>query len=439
MVGVVHGFFGYLLFNLASAQFNLHNCGLELGHAPACAPLRDAEAPKAATVGFVFGALAASAIYWIKKQRDQRMQPNKVSHPREWAIWTRLDRKRRGFVTRKDIRSLCYRFESDEHADHLSKMLDPYGMDYITFRVFIRHFKAVQMMRQAARLKLWHRCCGIGVAGNVAGHMAQAGEAGQESHSAQKPAALFVFYVPPHPYTVSDFQADKRRLEQFPVTYAVIEYPKLPGACKVQVEPELGLLVDIVYSKDRRKVDHLVPRRVAAFNDCSIRSLEGANKLSMKKNWGHASKGISLRSFPIDSFARGSFVDFLALVSYMKRDGEVYQYSVKAPARNYLLFHQPLLDWIVEQMNEQKDTDKWEEIWPQLQQGDYPTSSWIALGAGEYTDYGSTHFLQPLDEIVVVVYDERLMPDGPDMTAVLGMFQDNPPPDGAVMLHQTFV
>ena len=29
--------------------------------------------------------------------------------------------------------------------------------------------------------------------------------------------------------------------------------------------------------------------------------------------------------------------------------------------RNYLLFHQPLLDWIVEQMNEQKDTDKWEE------------------------------------------------------------------------------
>lgn len=367
------------------------------------------------------------------------MQPNKVSHPREWAIWTRLDRKRRGFVTRKDIRSLCYRFESDEHPDHLSKLLDPYGMDYITFRTFIKHFKAVQMMRQAARLKLWHRYCGIGVAGNVAGHMAQAGEAGQESHSAQKPAALFVYYVPPHPYTVSDFQADKRRLEEFPVTYAVIEYPKLPGACKVQVEPELGLLVDIVYSKDRKKVDHLVPRRVAAFNDCSIRSLEGANKLSMKKNWGHASKGISLRSFPIDSFAPGTFVDHLALVSYMKRDGEVYQYSVKAPARNYLLFHQPLLDWIVEQMNEQKDTDKWEEIWPQLQQGDYPTSSWIALGAGEYTDYGSTHFLKPLDEIVVVVYDERQMPDGPDMTSVLGMFEDNPPPDGAVMLHQTFV
>eukprot|EP00913_Durusdinium_trenchii_P002689 g2488.t1 len=199
--------------------------------------------------------------------------------------------------------------------------------------------------------------------------------------------------------------------------------------------------------------------------------------------------GISLRSFPLDGFGSGSFVDYLALVSYMKREGEVYQYSVKAPARNYLLFHQPLLDWIVEQINEQKDTDKWEEVWPQLHSADYPTSSWIALGAGdarrlscraadgegawhssqgdadlckhkwfvhricwfievftdcgskaeEYTDYGSTHFLKPLDEIVVVVYDERLMPDGPDMKAVLNMFEDAPAPEGAVMLHQTFV
>ena len=63
------------------AQFSLHNCGLELSHAPACAPLRDAEVPKAATVGFVFGALAASASYWIKKRQEERMQPNKVSHP----------------------------------------------------------------------------------------------------------------------------------------------------------------------------------------------------------------------------------------------------------------------------------------------------------------------------------------------------------------------
>lgn len=53
----------------------------------------------------------------------------------------------------------------------------------------------------------------------------------------------------------------------------------------------------------------------------------------MKKNWGFGSKGISLRSFPVDSFGPGTFVDRLALVSFMKRDHEVHQYSVKAPAR----------------------------------------------------------------------------------------------------------
>ncbi|CAE7213558.1 CHR23 [Symbiodinium necroappetens] len=414
--------------------------GIDLDTPPShCAPLRDAEVPKAATLGFVSGAMTASAVYWIHREQRRRRQPGKATHPREWAIWTRLDRKKKGYVTRKDLKSLCYRFESDEHAEHLAKQLDPWGMDHINFSSFINNFKVVQMMRQAGRLKLWHRCCGLGVAGNVAGHMAQAGEAGQESHSATKPAAIFSYYMPPHPYQVSDQQADKKRLQEFPVTYAVIDYPKLPGACKVQVEPELGLLVDIVYTKDRKRVDHLVPRRVAAFNDCSIRSLEGAEKLSMKKNWGFGSKGISLRSFPVDGFGPGTFVDFLALVSYMKRDGEVFQYSVKAPVRNYLLFHEPLLEWIVEQINGQKDTDKWEEIFPQLAASDFPTSSWIALGAGEYTDYGATHFLQPLDEVVVVVYDERVMPDGPGMAQVLEMFEDTPAPAGSVMLHQTFV
>lgn len=63
------------------------------------------------------------------------------------------------------------------------------------------------------------------------------------------------------------------------------------GAANVQVEPELGLYADIVYARDGRSVERLVPRRVAAFNDCSIRQLEGASKLSQKKNWGFGSKG----------------------------------------------------------------------------------------------------------------------------------------------------
>lgn len=362
-----------------------------------------------------------------------------MTHPREWAIWCRIDRERKGVVGTKEIKSLCYRCHSDEHADVLSAVLDKYGMDNITFNTVVAKFPYIKMMRRSARLKLWHRCCGIGVAGNVAGHMAQAGEAGADSKSATKPAALFMYYLPPTPFTVSDSLADRRRLEHFPVTYACIDYPQLPGAMKIQVEPELGLYADIVYSLDRKSVQYIVPRRVAAFNDCSIRVLEGATKLSQKKNWGFGSKGISLRSFEIDSFAPRSFVDNLVIVSYLKRSDHIEQYSTDAPCRNYLMFNEPLLDWIVTSINEQQDADKWEPIFPLLEQSDYPTSTWIACGAGEYTEWGSKNYIELGDEVVIMLYDERKFPDGPSQQIVSNSFNDLPAPDGMVDLHQTFV
>lgn len=70
---------------------------------------------------------------------------------------------------------------------------------------------------------------------------------------------------------------------------------------------------------------------------------------------------------------------------------------------------------------------------------EYPTSSWIALGAGEYTDYGASHFMEPLDEVVIIVYNEKILPDGVSSTQVDDMFDDRIAPDGSVYLHQTFV
>lgn len=392
----------------------------------------------AGSVGCFAGALAgASAIHFYDKAHD--FEPNKITHPREWSVFRRIDRTRKGFATRADIRSLCYRFEAEEHADTLVALLDPNGLDHITFKHFIKHYNNVLTMRKAARLKLWHRCCGIGVAGNVAGHMAQAGEAGQDSKKATKPAGIFTYYMPPHAFEVHDDHVDKSRLEHFPVTNAVIDFPKLPGSSKVQVEPEVGLLVDIVYSDDRKSVRSLVPRRVAAFNDCSIRVLDGSQKLSQRKNWGFGSKGISIRSFPVDSFSQGSFVDHLAIVSYIKREDKLYQYSVTAPARNYLMFHEPLLEWIVERINHQTDSASFEPIFPLLSESDWPTSAWIALGAGEYTEWGATNYIAPKDETVIAVYDERKFPDGPSTSIIESLFDDNSAPEGMVVLHQTFV
>jgi hypothetical protein len=299
-----------------------------------------------------------------------------ASHPEEYAIFKQLDPEGLGYITTAHVTEMCSKLDAIEHAGVLVGILDPSGSGKCSFDTFVAHYEAVNMIRQGARLKHWHRCYGLGVAGNVAGHMAQAGEAEAGAPKQTTPAALFTFYAP-HPHSIDAPDSEVMgRLERFPVTNAIIHFPE-EGA-NVQVEPEMGLYCDIVYSKNGSKVDRLVPRRVAAFNDCSIRQLEGSKKLSEKKNWGFGSKGISLRSIRIDSLDKGTMVDRLVLSSYVKRDGKLNEYSVKAPVRNYLLFHQPLLDWIVDRINNQVDESKWEVILPQLTSAsgsDRPTST----------------------------------------------------------------
>eukprot|EP00928_Gymnodinium_smaydae_P015575 TRINITY_DN15768_c0_g2_i1.p1 TRINITY_DN15768_c0_g2~~TRINITY_DN15768_c0_g2_i1.p1 ORF type:complete len:416 (-),score=57.72 TRINITY_DN15768_c0_g2_i1:85-1332(-) len=364
---------------------------------------------------------------------------NKQTHPREWAIWRKLDVNKDGTLTRAEIRDMCRRFDAVLHADLLEHVLDPENKGFTDFDQFCKNFSAVATVRKAARLKNWHRTYGLGVAGNVAGHMAQAGEADPDHGDAHPatPAAIFTFYAP-HPHTIDATEDEVLTMyETFPVTNAVIDFPRVGG--DVQVEPELGLYVDIVYARDGKSVERLVPRRVAAFNDCSIRTLEGSEKLTEKKNWGFGSKGISLRSFRVDSISKGSMVDSLVLASYIQRGGQVYKYSVDAPARNYLMFHDELLDWIVDRINNQENTGKWMEIFKDLVKSDYPTSMWIALGAGEYTDWGASNFLQPKDECLVIVYDETRFPTGPSEEQVSRMLDDGIAPEGIIALHQTFV
>ncbi|CAD7964075.1 unnamed protein product [Amoebophrya sp. A25] len=251
------------------------------------------------------------------------------------------------------------------------------------------------------------------------------------------------------------------RLTRFPVTNAVISYPHDGG--NVQVEPEVALYCDIWYNtsgdpvyrsskaspakKKQRPVtvERLVPRKIAAFNDCSIRQLDGSTKLSEKKNWGHGSKGISLNSFrlqdPDKDFSPEGLAQRLVLVSYVKRGSQIHLYTHPAPARNYLLYYKPLLAWITEQMNFQGDQDKWEDVNELLEASEYPMSCWIALGAGEYTEWGQKNFMRPQDEAVVIVYDEEFFPAGPSEMKIRQLFDDYGHVEvrGLVALHQTFV
>lgn len=405
-------------------------------------------------------------------RRLESLSLSKMKHPREWAVFSSIDTNGDGLLDRDEVAAMCDQFGFGDLSDAVASILDEDGDGAVTFQELLGAFDELGELRREARLHSWSSCFGLGVAGNVAGHMAQAGEAATTDGEQKTPAAVFAFYVPEGSKErlfrnlgsktsllrkeaasrdTLRLEAELERLERFPVTTDLIEYPDCEGAAKVQVEPEMALLCDIVYrshSLEGKTVEALLPRKIAAFNDCSIRELRGSEKLSERKNWGFGSKGISLDGFDLASvreFEAGGLASRLALTSYVKRDGKVHQYTETAPGRNYLLYHGPLLDWIRDQLNDQRDADKWEDMAQLLRAANYPSSMWIALGAGEYTAWGQENYIQPKDETVVVVFDETVLGvAGPSMDMVEGMFNDTlvtqaDEKKAMVFLHQTFV
>ena len=136
---------------------------------------------------------------------------------------------------------------------------------------------------------------GFGVAGNFAGHLEQAGEAVDfvnvktEGKEGSAPKGIFPWYAPGH----DSF------LGEFPLSHDALMVPKASesdGPLNLQIEPEVGLACDVVWDGDT--VVTLRPFALGAFNDCSIRR-PNAPKISYKKNWGPASKGVAQQFFDI--------------------------------------------------------------------------------------------------------------------------------------------
>ena len=238
---------------------------------------------------------------------------------------------------------------------------------------------------------------GFGVAGNFAGHLEQAGEASDfvnvQVKDAIQPKAIFPFYVP---------HIENSFLNVFPVSHDQIQFPQ--GADNLQIEPEVCLICDIEYEND--KVKTLTPREFAAFNDCSIRR-PGARKISEKKNWGSASKGMSLQRIPMNKFTAGGELDHYHIASFLRRNGECHAYGLDSPAVEYSYFHETLLNWVIDKMNHQQDEGPAEDIAALLKSAQHPQQAIISIGATRYTSFGEKNFLQPGDESVVVVYDAR--------------------------------
>ena len=232
---------------------------------------------------------------------------------------------------------------------------------------------------------------GFGIAGNFANHLEQAGESKDFVDVVAKegaPKGIFPTFIP----------NSDTFLGIFPFSSEEIDFIDDKD---IQMEPEIALMCEMSY-KDG-EVESIEPKLFGAYNDCSIR-IEGAKKISHKKNWGKNSKGVSKNFIKIDNFSKGGVMDNYSLSSYIRRDGELIEYGENSELLGYSYFYEELLEWIKEKLNSQKDEGPLEDLLSLIKSANYPKKMLISIGATRYTEFGENNYLKRGDELFVVTY-----------------------------------
>jgi len=248
---------------------------------------------------------------------------------------------------------------------------------------------------------------GLGIAGNFALHLAQAGELEEFKDiitaDEAAPKGIFPFYLPSYtPSSDKITRTPKEILTTYPLSSNTIKLPK--ENVNIQTEPEVALLCDISY-KDGQ-VQSVRPTHFGAYNDCSIR-VAAAEKISDKKNWGENSKGIASTLIELDSFTQSSILNDFSICSFLKRDDTITAYGEDVTLTGYSYFYEKLTTWIKEQINVQKDFGPLEPLSEYIKACNYPLKAIISIGATRYTPYGEKTFLQVADEVFIVVYNHN--------------------------------
>ncbi len=245
-------------------------------------------------------------------------------------------------------------------------------------------------------------CACFGVAGNFTGHLEQAGEAfdfkNVRTLEENAPKALFPTYIP----NISGIGETPAFLGVFPFDSEKIIFPE--NEQKIQIEPECAVIFNAKWLEG--KIMELVPVCFGASNDVSIRKA-GAKKISVKKNWGNSSKGLSKNLISLDSFDEKSVLSGYRIASFMVRGGNVFEYGENSAVRDYSYIYRKLEDWLIEKFNGQKDEGPAENINSYLKEAGFPEKIMVSIGATRYTDFGEQNFLLKGDKSVVVLYPEE--------------------------------
>ncbi len=272
---------------------------------------------------------------------------------------------------------------------------------------------------------------GLGVAGNFAGHLEQAGEADDFSAvtptAPEAPKGIFPFYAP----------GGDTFLDVFPLSHDRIAKPRSEGAVNLQIEPEVGLLCAVSYGAGGA-VTGLAPTALGAFNDCSIRR-PGAPKISHKKNWGPDSKGVARRIFAIGDIAPTGLTATFRIASFLRRDGVVAAYGIDSPLPGYSYYGRRLLDWIVERLANQEGRggSPLEPVGAYLARSGNPPTALIGIGATRYTPLGESTYLRAGDVSIVIVYDAAVTP--PDaLSALVEAGREDVVPAASVLRQEVY-
>jgi len=221
----------------------------------------------------------------------------------------------------------------------------------------------------------------IGIIGNYFGHLS--GAENVEEH--RLPNGIFVI--------------DKGK----PGMLTASSQAKYPDeGTNVDIEPEFVIRFSADYSNGR--LDSLIATHITIGNDYTIRSLEGSSKISQRKAWGDKSKGIHSLWWEIDQFTADNYGENLSLISFIERSGEFYCTTPIATCADTKVFCNDLIEWVIVQVNHQKDKGMYEEILPVLAASGYPQEIILYTGAPNYSRWGEENFVQRGDKVHITAF-----------------------------------
>ncbi|MEC6833940.1 DUF5718 family protein [Photobacterium toruni] len=226
------------------------------------------------------------------------------------------------------------------------------------------------------------RCFSLGIIGNFAGHLSGA----EKLTESNLPSGIFVVNGL-YNHAIS--------------TGSELHFP--PYGSNIQAEPEFVVKFKVEYQGGQ--VIKLDPVAITVGNDMTIRSLEGSSKIAERKVWGDESKGVASNWWNVEQLEQ--FNDSYKLVSIVKRNGEYIDYTPIADPSELKIFNQWMCEWLVDTINHQQSIGICREILPQIKEASYPNEIIVFCGAPNYTSWGSAHFIQPNDEIIIAFINSK--------------------------------